>query len=161
MKYLIFIFILVFSFSAFGQKAYHKKTENLFSTISASALDSNGDSLYYVTLTNADADTSQEIQFKEGRSGDMRISVLSDSVSGTTATIVDIGLKVGVFSADGRYDYIWGNSIITQSADWELDTVEIVDLGILDSPILAYKIAVRQTGTAVTRVHVQVIEYKP
>lgn len=159
MRYLFFVLILILSFSAFGQKIYHQKAQNLFLLADSCLADGNG--IYYVKLTNADTVTSVEIQMHENRNGNMRVTSYVDSISGASPVkvYIDLGIKVGVFGSDA-INYIWTN-IDSLVSEGDRNTIEISDLGYVDDPILAYKLRIRGVLTSVNRVYVQVLNWKP
>ncbi len=160
MRYLIFILVLAFAFSAFGQKEYHKKAENLFLASDSCVVDGNG--IYYVKIENSETVTSQLQLMKEGRSGNIRVSTWIDTISGdgTPNIIIQIGQKVTESGGVDSLEYIY-TAIDTLTGNRALSTKEITDFGINADPFLGYVIRILHTETAVIRVYTQVIEYKP
>ena len=158
-RYLFLILVLVLGFSAFAQKEFHKKAQNLFLASDSCIVDSNG--IYYVRIDSAETVTSQEQQMKEGRSGNLRVSTFIDSISsdGTPNIIIQFGQKVGIFGADSL-NWIY-TAIDTLTSPRVTSTKEITDFGINDDGFLAYKVRIVGTENSVIRVYPQVIEYKP
>jgi hypothetical protein len=123
-----------------------------------------------VTLVDTMADTSAVRSFNGSRSGDLRISAMFDTTSGTTGTVyISVGIRISQeFGASAttvdayNFKFTTIDSFVVAD-DHTTKTWEIIpDFDFADAPITGYVIRTWQTsGVQTNRLKFTVLEYKP
>lgn len=158
MKYLVLIMFL--TGVVFGQQAKIMNTQLLFSSTETIANDANG--APYFTMTNADTATSKFLVMGNGANGDVRVSVMFDTTSGTLAGTTYVGIKIGDFGTDAL-DYKWLELGAFSASDNGVPLTYLLweDVTGWKAPVEGYKIRIITTGTQSTKAYVSRIQYFP
>lgn len=157
------IIVLLFAFGLTAQnvnKSYDtkllfgsvaNKITNATETVTYSATEG-----YQVTVTNAD--TLYSLEFTECGIGNERVSAMIDTTSGTTKVYIDLGLKVGNFGTNARsYEYTTLDSLVASNDGTAKQIFINPDVTQYTSPANSWHIRVRQTGTQVNRLNINVV----
>lgn len=158
------IIVLLFAFGLMAQnvnKSYDTKL--LFGSVANKITNAtetvtyNATEGYQVTVTNAD--TLYSLEFTECGIGNERISAMIDTTSGTTKVYIDLGLKVGNFGTAARsYEYTVLDSL-TDANDGTAKQILLNsdNFSVYESPANSWHLRVRQTGTQVNRLGMNVV----
>lgn len=153
------LFILILPLLLFGQRVEKMDAYNLFS--STETVTHTTDGIPYFTMTDTDTATSKLIVMNGGKSGDVRVSVVIDTISGTLSAAVYMGIKVGEFGSESL-NYNWVSlGTISASDNNTTKTYLMSDYSEWDSPVEGYKIRIITSGNQSDKVYVNVLQYYP
>lgn len=159
MKLIKFLMLFVLAGSLMAQESLEKNVTLLFPDSTATR-DSNG--MYYITLNDADTVTSGIDVVSDGRRGNIRLSALVDTTSGSTKVYIDLGVRVFSEGTTSTRNVKW---FVLDSLEASDDGVPITkqlseDFSHISDPGIGYYYRLRQTGTQVNRIYFSRIVFR-
>lgn len=157
MKFIL-IYLLMFPVLLFGQFSKSLKIYQLFNTAD---ITSNS----CLVLTDADTVVSKNLDWTSNSSGNLRVSVGFDTVSGSgNETFLDIGyriLETGITTFDWKYAVIDSFGIADDHTSKTYSLGDVTTYPFFRDPVIAITLRFRQTGTQVNRIYPGIIKYIP